>query len=63
MSDIEEDSAEKRLKIVLVGDSGAGKVSFSLPRSRSKAKVVDPVVSMLAKDSYSIYINACCVWL
>lgn len=26
-SDAEEDSAEKRLKIVLVGDSGAGKVS------------------------------------
>jgi len=28
MSDVEEESAEKRLKIVLVGDSGAGKVSF-----------------------------------
>lgn len=25
MSDVETDSAEKRLKIVLVGDSGAGK--------------------------------------
>lgn len=54
MSDAEEDSAEKRLKIVLVGDSGAGKVSFSLsrPRSKARAKVVDPVVSILAKDSY-----------
>ncbi|EFN75149.1 ras-related protein Rab-28 [Harpegnathos saltator] len=28
MSDIEEDSVEKRLKIVLVGDSGAGKTSI-----------------------------------
>lgn len=54
MSDAKEDSAEKRLKIVLVGDSGAGKVSFSLsrPRSKARAKVVDPVVSILAKDSY-----------
>ncbi|XP_018392597.1 PREDICTED: ras-related protein Rab-28-like [Cyphomyrmex costatus] len=28
MSDVEEESAEKRLKIVLVGDSGAGKTSI-----------------------------------
>lgn len=68
MSDVEENSAEKRLKIVLVGDSGAGKVSLrssqccSLrPRDRRRAprcerariEVVDPAVRSLACSSVS----------
>jgi predicted GTPase len=38
MSNAQEESVEKRLKIVLLGDSGAGKVSsFDITFARSRA--------------------------
>lgn len=63
MSDVEEESAEKRLKIVLIGDSGAGKVS-SRRRSSSSledaatadTEVVDP--QFRALETQRLFISA-----